>query len=463
MERVYTVLLIIIVIISCTTEDFEVPQGISREIPTGTIIPLANLRRPVANQFPQAIVTFDMADQLVEGYVISNDASGNFFKELFIQDKPENPTIGLQVLIDERALHQRFPFGSKIRIRLKGLSITEQNGVVKLGTLVNNEIKAIPFTAIDNIIFRTNEIAEITPLDISIATITEDIESVYVRFSNMQFDKNVLEPTLKTFAGESEDSFDGLRPLKECSTNSFLALCTSTFSSFNQLSLPSGNGIITGVLTKDFRGFDYVLKLNEAKDIDFRGIDRCDTTFFGCDTPNSVLFPQTDKNILFKETFDALRNEAELDDQDWFNVNITGDEIRWDNKKVPNVDNRIMSLTSNNTGLNPLEAWLVTPVITINGAEELFFSCRLRTDNNNGKALNVLITNSWNSETNNPIDATWEVLDFEIPVENQNYVTFLQRISCVEGSIRIAFQYKGFDPVVTSIYEIDEVQFFKLD
>ncbi len=457
-KKITLVISILSLFICCSTEDFEVPSGIREALPEGTILPLENLRRPVAGKFPQEIITFNIADQFVEGYVISNDAAGNFFKELFIQDQPSDPTTGIQVLIDERALHQRFPFGSKVRIRLEGLSISEQRGVVKLGVLSDNEIVAIPFTAIDNTIFRTPEMAEIIPKKIAINEITNELESVLVSFSNMQFDRKVIQPNRKTFAGEKEDRFDSFRPLFNCDNQSYLTLCTSTFSNFSQLSLPIGSGIISGVLTKDFDGFNYVLKINEPTDIQFTNTNRCDPNFYDC----QITTNRENKTLLFFEDFNDITNPSQLENRDWFNINTTGDEIKWGDRKVPNIDNRVLDISARNSGLRPLEAWLVTPKISLTTIEEIAFSTRLRTDNNNGKALNIWITNDWNG---NPSTTAWQLLDLEIPTNNSNYVTLIQRIqgNCIAGDIRIGFQYLGYDPVVTSIYEIDEVQFYKLN
>ena len=41
--------------------------------------------------------TFREGDELyLEGYVISSDAAGNFYKKLVLQDLPENPTAGIE-------------------------------------------------------------------------------------------------------------------------------------------------------------------------------------------------------------------------------------------------------------------------------------------------------------------------------------------------------------------------------
>ena len=50
------------------------------------------------------VYTFDInenAPTYVEGYVVSSDATGNFYKKLIIQDKAENPTAGIEIVFKQ--------------------------------------------------------------------------------------------------------------------------------------------------------------------------------------------------------------------------------------------------------------------------------------------------------------------------------------------------------------------------
>jgi hypothetical protein len=38
-----------------------------------------------------------VSDIIVKGYVISSDAKGNYFREFYMQDAPENPTAGIKI------------------------------------------------------------------------------------------------------------------------------------------------------------------------------------------------------------------------------------------------------------------------------------------------------------------------------------------------------------------------------
>ena len=62
-------------------------------------------------------------DIVVKGYVSSSDATGNFFKEFYIQDAPENPTSGLQILMSTTDTYNKFNKGREIYIKLKDLFI----------------------------------------------------------------------------------------------------------------------------------------------------------------------------------------------------------------------------------------------------------------------------------------------------------------------------------------------------
>jgi len=450
MKHIY--FFIAILFLSCGEEEFEVPKSKVNPIPMGEIISINALVSGLSRIDPEKKITFVEEDQFVEGFVISSDRGGNFFKEIVIQDQSENPTRGIIVRLDERALYQKFPLGSKLRIRLSGLSLGYKNGVVQLGVLKENQIVPIDFPSIENHVFRTREVVQLKPLELDVSQITRAHESVYISLKNIQFDKTLIAPIVKTLAGENSDNFDGLRTMMHCPSGVEIVLCTSTFSSFKNVNLPTTSGKIVGVLGRDFSDNFFVIKINNVEDLDFKSTARCDPVFFEClETDFSA------SRVLFEENFETITNENKLDVLGWFNGNVTGDEKRWEDRKVTNINNRTLNISAFNTNLRPLEAWLITPEVDLDGTEKAYFKCKIRTRFNNGKNLNMWITNSYSG---NPLTTNWELLPVEIPVRSSNFKTIQQSISCISGKIRVAFQYKGFDPVSTSTYEIDNVQFF---
>lgn len=448
--RKLIILIALLGITNCSERETEVPKGTTREIPNGTLISIRTLVQSIDRLEDEQIISFTEEDQFIEGFVISSDKEGNFFKELIIQDQATNPTAGISVLIDERALYQRYPLGVKVRIRLQGLSIKYKNGAMQLGVIKQGELAAVDFSLIDNHVFRTTIREDLIPLELSLNQVTRAHELLYVLLDSMQFDANLIAPVNKTIAGEISDNFDGLRVMKQCSSDLELVLCTSTFSSFKNVNIPAESGKITGVLTRDFNDDFFVIKANSISDFDFINQERCEPVFFDCPINNTVL-----ETIIFKEDFEEITNEARLEPLGWFNINVTGDEKRWQDKKVTNVDNRTMAISAFNTNLRPLEAWLITPEINLDGVDEAVMRVRVRTRFNNGQALKIWISNSYSG---NPLTTHWIQLDLDLPVATSNFKTLEQKISCIGGSVRIAFQYKGFDPVVTSTYEIDDLE-----
>jgi hypothetical protein len=70
----------------------------------------------------------------IEAYVISSDESGNFYKQLIIQDKPENPTAGVAISTNATDLYTKYNQGRKIYFRVNGLFIGEYAGLPTIGT-----------------------------------------------------------------------------------------------------------------------------------------------------------------------------------------------------------------------------------------------------------------------------------------------------------------------------------------
>jgi hypothetical protein len=84
----------------------------------------------------------------------------------------------------------------------------------------------------------------------------------------------------------------------------------------------------------------------------------------------------------------------------------------------------------------------------------------LRASYDNATILRVYITDAF---TGNPFTTNWQLLDANIPVgpTNQNAVIFTRShidISCLEGTVHVAFRYLGAASEKTTTYDIDNVR-----
>src|SRR5690606_16851440 len=126
-----SLLLIVIITASCVPgDDFEVPEALKTEVEV--LVPNSDLDAVLGAYFQSSeeveVVTFE-EELILEAYVVSSDESGNFYKELILQDAPENPRAGVAVQLNLASYYETFDFGRKIYVNLKGLSLGELNGV----------------------------------------------------------------------------------------------------------------------------------------------------------------------------------------------------------------------------------------------------------------------------------------------------------------------------------------------
>jgi hypothetical protein len=96
----------LVVFSSCVQDDdFQIPT-LEIEEPTIQANSTINI---VKSMYAGSLVDFTEASNggelIIEGYVVSNDEAGNFYKVLVIQDAPENPTAAIQLDVDVTSLY----------------------------------------------------------------------------------------------------------------------------------------------------------------------------------------------------------------------------------------------------------------------------------------------------------------------------------------------------------------------
>ncbi|MBL4905734.1 MAG: hypothetical protein JKZ00_06960 [Flavobacteriaceae bacterium] len=130
--------LLIITLFSCVQDDdFTIPDITITEpkiIATSSItaIQAALTQEFTSNQ--KLIYRFreNKEPTYLIGYVISSDKTGSFYKKLIVQDDFENPTAGIEILVDKTSLSETFEFGRKVFVKLDGLSISYDDGEIDI-------------------------------------------------------------------------------------------------------------------------------------------------------------------------------------------------------------------------------------------------------------------------------------------------------------------------------------------
>lgn len=458
-----------VVTFSCVgDDDFTVPTFNDTALIEidGEVVEMNTIASQIA-QSNDGTVTFEQIngkDIYVIGYVISDDQGGNWFKELIIQDAPENPTSGISISIDVNPLFTRYEFGRRVYIKLTGLTASESNGVTTIGIAgTGNNIERIASSQEQDFIKRDNLVETIVPLELSFNEFTEQTELIWIRVNDVQF---ILEDIDRCFACEPGDNFDGERTIKNCADDTIAALLTSTFSDYKSLNIPDGSGFIDALLTRDFTGDDFVLYVNTPENFNLTSTDRCDPIPFIPGAPISCgNAGGSGSNTLLNETFETQSTGAIAMPAGWRNIQSRGSET-WEvytsGGNNPSIGKSVR-VGSFNSGDASTVAWLVTPIINFDAQTGEVFSFETSNSFADGSRLEVFYSSNWDGIDANINLATWQELDNAIIVSNgepfANWVSSGNvSLDCITGSGRLAFRYAGSgNSDLDGTYELDNI------
>ncbi len=186
-------------------------------------------------------------DMVIGGVVIANDSSGNFYKELVLQDS----TGGISVHIDDYNLYASFPIGGKVYVKLKGLYMAEDAGLIYIGGMPNNagEVSGIASRLKDQYLVKGETNVPVTPTEVSISELKSNSEKymyTLVKFSNFEVKAS---DTAKTYAFSTPTSkTDANIIVKGCGSSDTMIIRSSGFSAFANVNVPNGNGTLTACM-----------------------------------------------------------------------------------------------------------------------------------------------------------------------------------------------------------------------
>lgn len=248
---------------------------------------------------------------ILEGYVISSDKSGNFFSTLIIQDKPSEPTYGVQMEMDIRQSHLLYPEGSKVFLKLKDLYMVNKEGNIRLGSVFssfgNLSIGRLPNQKVfEHVLVACDNQENVEPLLTTISALDTLPSNTLVKLEGVEF---IDEELGKPFAIATEETE---RHLQDCKEN-LLVLLNSGYSDFQSEILSEGNGSITGILVRD--GKNPQLIIRSLEDVGFTN-DRCPeiiTEF----TSNQIFIseladPDNNSGARFVELYNAASEPLDL-------------------------------------------------------------------------------------------------------------------------------------------------------
>lgn len=269
---------------------------------SNALTPTISLQQ-VKNMYTETMVEFGVdTDYIIEGFVVSSDASGNFEHKLVIQDKLENPTAGVQILVNMETIFEQYAIGDKVFVKLNKLYMTKNDGVLCIGYPKGSKVTAIEQDAINSFIYNTKENNTIIPTEITIANVLdEQYQNTLVQVNNVQLVANDLGKAFAFFTGND----DGIRTIETCGEILKLTVFTNGNATFANQLFPKGHGSIVGVLNNN-------LEIRTVEDVQFLTAYNVCPVIIPKVMITEIADPINNVNARFVELFNAGTTEINL-------------------------------------------------------------------------------------------------------------------------------------------------------
>ncbi len=251
-KNIFILGLVLISAASCMN-DFDVPDFKNPPYGNNTIgnanTTIADLKKKYSSAISASSVQEITEDIIVEGVVVSNDISGNVYKQFVIDDGTGAIIVG----VNDTGLYAIMAMGQKIVLNCKGLHIGGYGKLAQIGGLYNGGIGRMSPQIFKEHVKLVGEPSleenGIFPEVIDGTFIkSENLEYLpkYVRINNVHFEE---ADGLTKYAPEDEISNDVVERTIKLDGNS-IVFRLSPYANFAEDILYTGNFDIIGVLTR---------------------------------------------------------------------------------------------------------------------------------------------------------------------------------------------------------------------
>ncbi len=271
-SRIVCLILIGILSFSCVNDDeYDIPEINLIEPDVVVNTDIATIKAMYRGYEPVIIERGSGSESplYLEAFVISSDKAGNYYKQLVVQDLPENPTSGIVISTEATDMYTRFNVGRKVYVRVDGLYIGKFAGLISIGIQSGREIGRINVDDFEERVLRSTQTFDIVPVKVSIPqALTEVRISTLIQLDSVQFPENLAGLAY----GNLNNTYGVNRIVEDC--NGMKAtLRNSGYSDFKNELLPQGNGSLTAIVS--IFNSDYQLFIRDITDVDMTG-ERCE-------------------------------------------------------------------------------------------------------------------------------------------------------------------------------------------
>ncbi|BDD09548.1 hypothetical protein FUAX_19800 [Fulvitalea axinellae] len=224
----------------------------------GTAITFADLKGMIDSE-NYAVIT---ENRFIEGFVIANNETNNFYKKIKIQGDNQGAEVKLNFT------KNAYKVGDHVKIALKGLNLNKYTDL-QIGSTYGSA-DDIRFGGIDedaaDTIIRVTAGSLVEPKLLTSEDLNDDALNTLVKFDQVQFDEGDLGETFADPQGESKYSVNRSLVFKN---GSKVIVRTSNAATFASMAIPGGSGSIAGVLGK--YGKDFQLFIMDPAEIKMEG------------------------------------------------------------------------------------------------------------------------------------------------------------------------------------------------
>ena len=352
-------------------------------------------------------------DGIIKAQVVANDQSGNFYKQIIVQDE----TAGIAINIDGYSLYTSYPVGRFVYIQTQGLLLAKESGVWGLYSKPAVGGGYAPILNIDKDKFVIKGALADAPAAkvVTPGGLNPSLINTLIQLDNMEFLSTDTASTYSDFQLKSNINF----VLNDCSSGK-ITLRTSGYANFAALSVPNGNGSITGIYS--------VYK----------------TTF------------STTNQLYIRDTTDVQMNGARCTGSGG-----GGGAVKY--KGGTFSSNNFAKISAYKSGVSTVKTWLVTPVINLTGVSSPVLTFNTVDGYDDGATLTAYISTNYAGSAT-PWTSTWTPLAATISSgHSSGYAPSFTgsgnlSLSAYAGNVYVAFVYEGSDPSNTTTFEVDDVK-----
>ena len=376
-------------------------------------------------------------DEFIQGFVVSSDETGNFFKSIVINDG----TNGIAILVDAFDTYIDYTIGAEVFVALEDLFISDFGGLPQLGYSPSAEnIKRIPEGLVSSILIKSGNSTLVDPVQTDISSLSPDLVNTLIEIDDIQF---IDSDTGGTYANNGTPGNGYNATLEDCDGN-LMTLRTSDFADFADDRIPTANGTIRGVL-QIFAG-TYQLILNFPENVNLIS-ERCDGTGGGGTGTGGG-------DEVFQTGFENQPDFESVNLEGWQNIATAGDRV-WEKRSFSgNGFAEIKAFEDSNPNT---DAWLISPEINTSERSRLTFISATAFYVHDG--LEVLYSQDYDGS--NAATATWNTIDVTLAGSNSDQFEWVNSetidLTQFGSNINIAFHYTGTSSNNTSTYRIDDL------